>query len=58
MSRFQTIGLRSIIFKILLTVQLLSMYYLLYKEMSFLANDGKCERLQMICFSGLGMKTM
>ena len=35
--RLRTIGLRSIIFKIHLTVQLFSKYYLLYKEISFLA---------------------
>ena len=32
-----SVGLRSIIIMIHLTVQLISMYYLLYKEMSFLA---------------------
>ena len=36
-SRLWTVGLRSIILKIHLTVQLFSVYYLLYKEMSFLA---------------------
>ena len=37
MSRLRTIGLRSIIFKSQLAVQLFSMYYLQYKEMSSMA---------------------
>ena len=42
MSRLRTIGLRSIIFKIHLTMQLFSIYYLLYKEMPFnIGNVGK-----------------
>ena len=48
-SRLRTIGLRSIIFKIHLTVQLFSMYCLLYREMSFIiGNVGKYELFQKI----------
>ena len=48
MSRLRTIGLRSIVFQSHLTVQLFPMYYLLYREMLFLANVGKYELFQKI----------